>query len=60
MMGVEWLPRLVAQSLLNGVAPSTPVAIVQSATLADQKVVHGTLSTIVQIAGDAGISPTPP
>ncbi|MGO2046956.1 MAG: uroporphyrinogen-III C-methyltransferase [Brachybacterium tyrofermentans] len=56
MMGVEWLPRLVAQSLLNGVAPSTPVAIVQSATLADQKVVHGTLSTIVQIAGDAGIS----
>lgn len=55
MMGVEWLPRLVAQSLLNGVDPSTPVAIVQSATLADQKVVRGTLSTIEQVAGDAGI-----
>lgn len=56
MMGVEWLPRLVSQSLLNGIEPSTPVAIVQSATTAEQQVVHGTLATIEQIAGEAGIS----
>lgn len=56
MMGVEWLPRLVAQSLLNGVDAATPVAIVQSATMADQKVVRGTLATIEQVARDAGIS----
>ncbi|WP_193104053.1 uroporphyrinogen-III C-methyltransferase [Brachybacterium sp. FME24] len=56
MMGVEWLPRLVAQSLLNGVDAATPVAIVQSATMADQKVVRGTLATIEQVAADAEIS----
>lgn len=56
MMGVEWLPRLVEQSLLNGVDPSTPVAIVQSATLTDQRVVHGTLATIERVAADAEIS----
>ncbi len=48
MMGVEWLPRLVAQATLNGVDPATPVAVVQSATMLEQRCVRGTLATIVE------------
>lgn len=48
MMGVEWLPRLVAQAGLNGVDPATPVAVVQSATMPEQRQVRGTLATIVE------------
>lgn len=48
MMGVEWLPRLVAQATLNGVDPATPVAVVQSATMPEQRCVRGTLATIVE------------
>lgn len=55
MMGVEWLPRLVAQATLNGVDPTTPVAIVQSATLPEQRVARGTLATIEERARAAGI-----
>lgn len=50
LMGVHWLPRLVAQALLNGIDPATPVAIVQEATLPGQRTVHGTLGTIVALA----------
>ena len=55
MMGVEWLPRLVAQAHLNGVDLATPVAIIQRATHPDERTVHGTLATIEDIAEDAGI-----
>ena len=55
MMGVSWLPRLIAQALLNGIDPATPVAIVQEATLPGQQVVHGTLATIEEVAAGAGI-----
>lgn len=55
MMGVAWLPRLVAQALLNGIDPATPVAIVQSATTPQQRTVRGTLGTIERIAADAEI-----
>lgn len=55
MMGVEWLPRLVAQALLNGIDPATPVAVVQEATLPAQRQVRGTLADIEQVAWEAGI-----
>lgn len=55
MMGVEWLPRLVRQALLNGVDPRTPAAIVQRATHEDQRSVHGTLETIVDRAEEEAI-----
>ncbi len=55
MMGVEWLPRLVAQALLDGVDPATPVAVVQAATLPEQRAVHATLGTIAAVAAEAGI-----
>ncbi|MCT2262737.1 uroporphyrinogen-III C-methyltransferase [Brachybacterium muris] len=55
MMGVEWLPRLVSQAMLNGVSGHTPVAIVQSATLPEQKVARGTLATIEQVVAEQQI-----
>lgn len=55
MMGVGWLPRLVSQALLNGVDPGTPVAVIQSATLPEQRSAHGTLATIEKTVREAGI-----
>ncbi|GAB2545563.1 uroporphyrinogen-III C-methyltransferase [Brachybacterium huguangmaarense] len=55
MMGVEWLPRLVAQALLGGIDPATPVAVVQSATTDAQRSVRGTIGTIERIVADEGI-----
>ncbi|MGO3209363.1 MAG: uroporphyrinogen-III C-methyltransferase [Brachybacterium sp.] len=55
MMGVGWLPRLVSQALLNGVAPETPVAVIQSATLPEQRSVRGTLATIEKTVREAGV-----
>jgi uroporphyrin-III C-methyltransferase len=55
MMGVEWLPRLVSQALLNGIDPATPVAVVQEASLPGQREVRGTLADIEQVATAAGI-----
>ncbi|AXK45363.1 uroporphyrinogen-III C-methyltransferase [Brachybacterium saurashtrense] len=55
MMGVKWLPRLVSQALLNGIDPATPVAVVQEATLPDQRSVRGTLADIEQVVAEAGI-----
>ena len=55
MMGVEWLPRLVSQAVLNGIDPATPVAVVQEATLPGQRVVRGTLADIEEVVTAAGI-----
>jgi uroporphyrin-III C-methyltransferase/precorrin-2 dehydrogenase/sirohydrochlorin ferrochelatase len=55
MMGVEWLPRLVAQALLNGIDPATPVAVVQEATLPGQRAVRGTLADIEEVVAAEGI-----
>jgi sirohydrochlorin ferrochelatase len=55
MMGVEWLPRLVRQALLNGVDPRTPVAVVQNASLPEQREVRATLGTVVEVIHEAGI-----
>jgi uroporphyrin-III C-methyltransferase / precorrin-2 dehydrogenase / sirohydrochlorin ferrochelatase len=56
MMGVEWLPRLVSQALLNGIDPATPVAIVQDATLEGQRSVHGDLRSIEALVAAEGIA----
>lgn len=55
MMGVGWLPRLVAQAVLSGVDPALPVAVVQEATLPGERTVRGTLSTIERVVTEAGI-----
>lgn len=50
LMGVERLPTVVLRLIEAGRAPSTPVAVVSKATLPDQRVVIGTLETIVRLA----------
>lgn len=55
MMGVEWLPRLVSQALLNGIDPDLPVAVVQSATTPEQRTVRGTLASIEAVVTESGI-----
>ncbi len=56
VMGVERLPLIVAELLAHGRAPATPVAVIENGTLPDQRVLRGTLATIVALARDV----TPP
>jgi len=56
-MGVAQLPRLTSRMIAAGAPFDLPVAIVERATLADQRVISGTLSTIVEIAQKAQVSP---
>ena len=52
LMGVHNLSRIVEQLVTHGHASDTPVAIVERATLTDQRTVVGTLATIVERAAD--------
>jgi uroporphyrin-III C-methyltransferase/precorrin-2 dehydrogenase/sirohydrochlorin ferrochelatase len=56
-MGVAQLPRIVARLLEAGSSPNHPAALVERGSLAEQRVVRGSISTIVQIARDEEISP---
>lgn len=57
LMGVGRMDTLVEEMLLSGKSPETPVAIVERGTHPHQKVVEGTLSTILVEAGKAGVRP---
>jgi uroporphyrin-III C-methyltransferase len=57
LMGVGRLPDNAAALRSAGVDPSTPVAMVERATLDGERVVTGTLDTIVDIADAAAIEP---
>lgn len=48
-MGLARLAEVCATLIANGRAPSTPSAVVSRATLADQRVVRGTLATIASL-----------
>ena len=50
LMGVKKLPFIVTKLREFGRAEDTPVAVVQSGTLLEQRVVTGTLVTIVELA----------
>ncbi len=52
LMGVHNLPRIVEQLTAHGRSSDTPVAIVERATLTDQKTVVGTLANIVELAAE--------
>lgn len=54
-MGVRKLASLMQQLIANGRAAETPAAIVQSASLPDQRVVVGTVGTIADRAKEEGI-----
>lgn len=57
LMGVTRLPDYTDSLVDAGLAPETPVAMVERATWPDQQVVTGTLDSIVGAADDAGIEP---
>ncbi|MEP1447871.1 MAG: siroheme synthase CysG [Paraglaciecola sp.] len=56
-MGLTGLPIICEQLVAHGLAQDTPIAMVQSATTSQQKVVTGTLENIQQLAESAGITP---
>jgi len=55
LMGVERLPLIVSRLIEEGRDSDTPIAIVSNATLSNQKVVTGTLESILGLA--VGIEP---
>ena len=57
LMGVEALPEIAARLQEHGRSPETPVALVQWGTWAQQRVVTGTLSDIVEVVRAAGLTP---
>ena len=57
LMGVGKLPDYTAALGEAGMAPETPVALVERATWPDQRVATGTLETIVEARDAVGIEP---
>jgi uroporphyrin-III C-methyltransferase/precorrin-2 dehydrogenase/sirohydrochlorin ferrochelatase len=56
-MGVAQLPRICAKLLDAGASPRLPAALVERGSLAEQRVVRGSIATIVKIAQDEKIAP---
>lgn len=56
LMGVSTLPEYTAELIDNGRDPETPVAMIERATWSDQRVVTGTLETIVDRRDAADVS----
>jgi hypothetical protein len=54
-MGISQLPRIVGHLLSHGAPGSRPAAIIERATLPDQRIVAGTLDNISARAEQAGI-----
>lgn len=57
-LSVAMLDQVVAELIAGGYAPETPIAIVQKASWPEQKIVRGTLETIVEKTRDQGIDRT--
>ena len=57
VMGISNLENIVREILEAGVDPDTPVAIVEKATMPEQRVVTGKLADIVEKARKAGVKP---
>ncbi|MCU0784831.1 MAG: uroporphyrinogen-III C-methyltransferase, partial [Verrucomicrobia bacterium] len=57
LMGVTHIGEVTRALLARGVAPETPVAIVQWGTMGNQKSVVGTLANIEAVAVEAKLSP---
>jgi uroporphyrin-III C-methyltransferase/precorrin-2 dehydrogenase/sirohydrochlorin ferrochelatase len=49
-MGVAQMPRIVARLKEAGASPEHPAALIERGSLADQRVLRGTLGTIVELA----------
>ena len=57
LMGVGKLPEYTAALREAGMAPDTPVALIERATWPDQRVAVGTLADIVSVRDEAGVEP---
>ena len=57
LMGVEGLPRITERLIAAGRAFDTLVAVIQEGSLPGERVVTGTLGTIVERARAAGVEP---
>lgn len=57
-LSVAMLDQVVAELIAGGYAPETPIAIVQKASWPEQKIVRGTLETIMEKTRDQGIDRT--
>ncbi len=56
-MGVAQLARIADKLRAAGAAADLPVALVERATLPEQRIVRGALSTIADVASAAGVKP---
>jgi uroporphyrinogen III methyltransferase/synthase len=57
LMGVGNLPRIAETLMEHGRSSNTPVAVIRSGTLLEQKTLVGTLQNIAQLAEDKGMKP---
>jgi len=57
LMGVEHLADIVKQLHKNGRSKDTPVCIISNGTLAEQKIVTGTLGNIATLAEESALTP---
>ncbi|RWD17406.1 MAG: uroporphyrin-III methyltransferase, partial [Mesorhizobium sp.] len=55
-MGMANLPQIAASLLEGGLAPSTPAAVIVSATTPQERAVVATLATIAEEAAAAGLA----
>ncbi len=56
-MGVAQMPRIVARLTEAGASADHPAALIERGSLADQRVIKGTLGTIVELARKADVQP---
>jgi uroporphyrin-III C-methyltransferase / precorrin-2 dehydrogenase / sirohydrochlorin ferrochelatase len=56
-MGVGALKDICAALVSHGLAPATPCAVVEKATLPEQRVIEGTLATLPALALEAQVRP---
>ena len=57
LMGLSALPEIVARLRAQGAAPDTPVAVIASGTLPEQRTVVGSLGDIADLVAGAGLEP---
>jgi uroporphyrin-III C-methyltransferase/precorrin-2 dehydrogenase/sirohydrochlorin ferrochelatase len=56
-MGVAQMPRIVSRLTGAGAPPDHPVALIERGSMADQRVIRGTLGTIVALANAHNVQP---
>ena len=54
-MGLPGIQEILSQLVAHGMAPSTPAALVEKATLENQRVIQGTISDLAEQVAAAGV-----